>query len=370
MEKIIFMATLMSIQVLDAQTFDVYFGTYTNNKLSEGIYHATLNVKTGKLSAPALAVKTANPSFLAIHPNKKFLYSVTEGNPGMVSSFYINSETNKLKLINQALSGGKGPCHVMVSKDGKTLLSANYSSGSLASTPINTDGSLGKPVCIIQHEGKGINIERQEGPHVHSINLSPDNRFAYVADLGIDKVMIYQLDSRTCKLNKNEPGCFQTRLGAGPRHFTFHPNKKIAYLINELDNTILTLAFNPENGELTETQSISTLPEGFNEYSKTAEIKVHPNGKFLYGSNRGHDSIVIYKLAPENCKLTLVGFQNGGIKNPRHFNVDPSGKYCIVANQDLNNILLFEIDQETGLLNPTSTKITIGQPVCIKFLSE
>ena len=368
MEKVIIMATLLAAQALMAQTFDVYFGTYTKNNPSEGIYHATLDTKSGNFSKPELACKTSNPSFLAIHPNGKYIYSVAERNPGKVSAFAINPETKKLKLINQAPSGGTGSCHVTVSKDGKTLISSNYGSGSLASIPINDDGSLGKPASTIQHKGSGVNKKRQKGPHAHSTNFSPDDRFAYVADLGIDKVMIYKLNKKTSKLTKNSPAFFKTQSGAGPRHFTFHPNEKFAYLINELDNTITVLSYNSKNGDLTEIQTISTLPKDYIGETTTAEVKVHPNGKFLYGSNRGHDSIVTYKINSKNGKLTLVGFQDAKIKNPRHFNIDPTGKYCIVANQDTNKILLFEIDQKTGLLIPTKTSLNIGQPVCVKFL--
>ena len=358
------------MQVLTAQTFDVYFGTYTNESPSEGIYHSTLDVKTGKLSAPGLACKTSKPSFLVIHPDGKHIYAVTEGNPGQINAFAIDPDTKSLKLINKSLSGGKGPCHVSVSKDGRTLLSANYGSGSLASIPINADGSLGEPATIVQHRGSSINKRREKDPHAHSINLSPDNCFAYVADLGIDKIMIYKLDSKTSRLTPNDPACFKAKAGAGPRHFTFHPNAEFAYLINELDNTIVALRYNKKTGGLTEIQTVSTLPVGYTGETKTAEVKVHPNGRFLYGSNRGHDSIVMYKIEPESGKLTLVGFQSAGITNPRHFNIDPSGKFCIVGNQDSNNILLFEVDPKTGLLIPTETSFSIGKPICVKFSAQ
>ena len=363
------MTTLLSMQTLAAQTFDVYFGTYTDKSPSEGIYHSILDAGTGELSAPELVCKTSKPSFIAIHPDGEKIYAVTEGDPGKIKAFAIDPKTKKLKLINSALSGGKGPCYVSVSKSGKTLLSANYRSGSLASLSINPDGSLEEPTTVIQHSGSGINKQRQKGPHAHSINLSPDNRFAYVADLGIDKIMIYKLDSATSELSQNNPPFFKAKPGAGPRHFTFHPNGKFAYLINELDNTIVALSYNSENGGLTEIQAVSTLPEEYTGETKTAEVKVHPNGKFLYGSNRGHDSIVTYRINSESGKLTLAGFQNTGIKNPRHFNIDPSGTFCIVGNQDTNNILLFKVDIKTGLLIPTATNFSIGKPICVKFMN-
>jgi 6-phosphogluconolactonase len=295
---------------------------------------------------------------------------VTEGDPGKISALKIDPKSKKLTLINQSESGGKGPCHVSISDNGKTLLTANYVSGSVASIQINNDGSLGATATIIQHEGKGLDKQRQKGPHAHSFNLSPDNQFAYAADLGIDKIMIYKLNSKNSVLTPNDPPCFSATPGAGPRHFTFHPNGKFAYFINELDNTIVALSFNKSNGALTEIQTIATLPSDFKGKSFTAEVKIHPNGKFLYGSNRGHDSIVIYKINEKTGKLTLVGFQNEGIDEPRHFNIDPSGKYCIVGNQDTNSVLLFKVDEKNGKLIPTNVSYPVGKPICVKFLKS
>lgn len=363
------MATLLSTPSLIATSYDLYFGTYTNASPSEGIYHSTFDSETAVLSKPELAAKVSNPTFVAIHPNNKIIYTVSERNPGEVSAFAI--EKNKqLKLINKAFSGGIGPCHLSLSVDAKTLLVANYSSGTLSSIPIKVDGSLGIPASQIKHKGSSINKKRQEAPHAHSINISPDNKFAYVADLGIDKIMIYNLDPKTSKLTTNNPPYFATKPGAGPRHLTFHPNGKFVYLINELDNTLISLSYNSTNGELKEIQSISTLPSGFKGDSKTAEVNVHPNGKFLYASNRGYDSIASYAINSDTGILTFVSFQKHEIDNPRHFNLDPSGKFCIVGSQDTNQISLFKINQKTGELIPTETKYTIGKPVCIKFLKK
>ena len=369
MGKII-MLTLLSLQTLNAQVYDVYFGTYTRKSPSEGIYHARFDSKTGKLSEPELAVKASNPSFIVIHPNGKYLYSVTEGNPGKISAFAIDPQSKKLKLLNQSSSGGKGPCHVSITKNGKTLLAANYSSGSLASIPVNADGSLKTPASIVQHKGSSIVKRRQSAPHAHSINPSPDQRFAYAVDLGIDKIMIYRLNSETAELAKNNPSSFIVQPGAGPRHFTFHPNGRFAYVINELDNTLIAFAYNSENGGLKKLQTISTLPGDFKGTSYPAEVSVHPNGEFVYGSNRGYDSIVCYKVDPDSGRLTLTGFQEEGIKNPRHFNIDPKGKYCLVANQNSDSVTVYAIDQKTGLLKALRQTISIGKPVCIKFLTK
>jgi 6-phosphogluconolactonase len=368
MEKTIMITSLIAMQTLAAQPADVYFGTYNKEGFPKGIYHAVFDLKTGSLSSPQIAGEASNPTFLEIHPNSKFLYSVTERDPGAVSAFAIDPETKKLRFVNSSKSCGKGPCHLSLSNDGRLLLVANYGSGGVASIPINNDGSLSEPASFIQHTGSSINPQRQKEPHAHSINFSPDNRFAYVADLGIDRIMVYKIDSDSGKLLPNDPPEIKIKPGAGPRHFTFSPNGKFAYLINELDETIIAFAYDPENGNLSEFQTISTLPEDFKGASYCAEVRVHPNGKFLYGSNRGHDSIVTYKIDADKGTLTLLGFQNSGIKNPRNFNIDPTGRFCIVANQDADTVQVFRINQETGLLEPTDQVIKIGKPVCVRFV--
>jgi len=347
---------------------DVYLGTYTHNSPAEGIYHATFNLKTGKLSDADLACVTPNPTFIEIHPNTKFLYAVSERDPGAVSAFVIEPGTKKLRLLNKSATKGKGPCHLCISRDGRILLVANYHSGSVASIPINKDGTLAEAASFIQHTGSSVNPERQHEPHVHSVNLSPDNRFAYVADLGIDKIMIYQLDAKSSRLLPSNPTEIKIKPGAGPRHLSFSPNGKYVYLINELDGTVVVFIHNVKSGNLTEIQTISTLPEGFTGFSTCAEVRVHPGGKFLYGSNRGHNSIVIYKIDSEKGTLTLLGFQDYGIKNPRNFNIEPTGQFCLVANQDANTVLVFNINQKTGMLERTDQAIKIGSPVCVRFL--
>ena len=364
------MAISISAGLSLATTFDVYLGTYTNTGVSKGIYHAVLNTETGDFSTPELACELGKPSFLAIHPNNKFIYSVTEGDPGKVRALRVLPDTGKLELVNQTPSGGKGPCHLIVSSNGRNLYVANYLSGSVASIAINDDGSLGDTVSVIQHEGRGPNQDRQSGPHAHSVNLSPDNKFAYVADLGLDKIMIYKVDPKTGALTANDPAFFKTRAGAGPRHLTFHPNGKFVYFINELDNTVVATQYDEKSGALTEIQTISTLPEGYKGKTHTAEVKVHPNGKFLYGSNRGHDSIAIFAIDEKNGALKLLGFQGEGIDEPRNFNIDPTGAWCVVGNQDTDDVALFKVDSKTGLLEPTGLKRSVGKPICVKFIER
>lgn len=349
-------------------SFALYIGTYTKNSLSEGIYHSQFDASTGTLSEPYLVARVKDPTFIAIHPNNRFLYSVSERDPGKIAAFSIDSHNGSLTLLNESLTGGNGPCHVAISDDGKTLLAANYGTGSCASIPINKDGSLEEAVSFFQHEGAGPNEERQDGPHSHSCNFSPDKRFVYVPELGTDKVMIYQLEPQTSLMKSNNPAFYNTDPGEGPRHLTFHPNKRFVYLINELGNTVEFLEYNKENGELSQIQKISTLPEDFTEFSKSAEVRIHPNGKFLYASNRGHESIAIYSVNPENGKLKLLSFQKV-TAHPRHFNFDPTGKFMLIAGMDGDKIEIFEISPETGLLNSTGNSISLGKPVCIKFLN-
>ncbi len=367
--EIIMTASLLAMQTLGGgMALDAYFGTYTNKTKSEGIYRSTLDMETGRLSEPELAAKVANPSFIEIHPGGRFLYAVTEGKTGTVRAFAIDPATKKLTMLNECSSGGSGPCHISIDRGGRVLLAANYSSGSVASIPINADGTLSSPVSVIRHQGSSVNPSRQKEPHAHSINLSPDGRFAFAADLGLDKIMIYKLDSATGRLEANTPAFAAVQPGAGPRHFTFRPDGKFAYVINELDETITAYAYNAQSGALTEIQHISTLPDGFKGVSWCAEVRVHPNGKFLDGSNRGPDSIAMYKIDPEKGTLTLTGFQNAGIKNPRNFNLDPSGRFCVVANQDSDSVCTFLVNPETGALEPAGSQITIGKPVCVRFL--
>ena len=362
--------SLVAFSTVSAESLPVYFGTYTGpENSSKGIYRSTLDLDTGKLSDPILAAEARNPSFLEIHPNGKFLYAVSEnGRAGSVSAYAIDTDKGDLKFLNERPSGGAGPCHVTIDHAGKNLLVVNYGSGSASVIPIKPDGRLGELTGFAQHHGSSVNPERQKEPHAHSINVSLDDRFAFVADLGIDKIMIYRLDIEKGTIVANSPPFAKIKAGAGPRHFCFHPNGKYAYVINELDCTVTAFAYESDSGVLREIQTVTTLPNGFNGSNTCAEVRVHPSGKFLYGSNRGHDSIVVYRIDQADGKLALVEHEKADIKTPRNFNIEPTGKFCLVANQGSDSVVVFRIDQETGALEPTGHKIYIAKPVCIRFL--
>jgi 6-phosphogluconolactonase len=351
----------------------VYIGTYTGAK-SKGVYVSRLDPATGKLSTPELAVETKSPSFLAVHPNHRFLYAVSEvnkfeGKPeGGVSAFGIDSKTGKLSLINQQRSGGTGPCHLEVDGTGKCVLVANYGSGSLAALPIHADGKLAEPSAVIQHEGSSVNPQRQAGPHAHFIIPDPANRFALACDLGLDKVLIYQLDPVKGSLIANSPPSIAIKPGSGPRHLAFHPNGQVVYLINEMSSTLITMAYDAQRGALEELQTISTLPEKYGGESSCAEVQVHPSGRFVYGSNRGHDSIAVFAADPKTGKLTFVEHQPTKGKTPRHFGIDPSGKWLLAENQGSDTIVVFRIDSKSGRLSAAGQSVEVGAPACVVFV--
>jgi 6-phosphogluconolactonase len=352
----------------------VFVGTYGSGP-GKGIHRVELDLPSGKLSAPVLAGEAVNPSFLAIRPDHKFLYAVSEigkfegTKSGAISAFAINPRTGKLTLLNQQSSHGDGPCYVTVDRAGKHVLAANYGGGSACVLPIQADGSLGKASATLQHRGFSLNKERQEAAHAHSINLDPANRFAFVADLGLDKIMIYGYDAAMGALTRHEPAAANLPPGSGPRHFAFHPDGRHAYVINELALTVTAFDYDAKRGTLTPVQTISTLPQGASRAgASTAEVVVHPSGKFLYGSNRGHDSIAIFTIDPTTGKLTAAGHQSQGIKTPRNFAIDPTGTYLLAANQGGNTIIVFRIDQATGALTPNDSVARVPSPVCLRFM--
>jgi 6-phosphogluconolactonase len=352
----------------------VYFGTYTGGK-SEGIYRCTFDPATGELGKPALAAKVKNPTFLAIHPTGKFVYAVGEisdfggtGKPaGAISAFRVKDDGD-LELLNQESSGGAGPCHIIVDRAGKNVLAANYGGGSACVLQIDKDGKVKKATGFKQHKGKSVDKARQEGPHAHSINLDSANKFAFVADLGLDKVLIYKFDAEAGKIEDNDPPFVKTEAGGGPRHFAFHPTEKFAYCCNEMTSKVTAMKFDKTSGKLEVMQTISTLPEP-TKGNSTAEVVVHPSGKFLYCSNRGHNSIAIFTIDEKTGKLTAAGHQGKGIKIPRNFALDPTGKFCLVASQNGGDVKVFKVDQKTGKLEPTENKASVTNPVCVRFLA-
>jgi 6-phosphogluconolactonase len=354
-------------------TLMVYIGTYTTTK-SKGIYIFRLDPATGELTEAGVSPEVANPSFVTIHPNHRFLYAVNEVDnfdgtkSGAVSAFSIDPATGGLTLLNQKSSHGDGPCHVSVDHSGKNVLVANYGAGSIASLPILADGKLGEATCTVQHEGSSVNKSRQEGPHAHSIYPDPAGHYVLTADLGLDKVFIYRYDAAKGVLTASSPAYTATEPGAGPRHIAFYPKGHYAYVINEMGNTVVANTYDPHTGLMTPLQSVPTLPADFTGDNTTAEIAIHPSGKFLYGSNRGHDSIAIFTIDPETGKLTAAGHQPTQGKTPRNFAIDPTGQFLIAANQNSDNVVVFRIDQQTGQLTPTGHSVEVPMPVCITFL--
>lgn len=367
--------SLLVLTPVVAQEQLVYFGTYTGAK-SKGIYVARFDPATGRLGTPELAAETTNPSFLAIHPGKRFLYAVGEVDDGQgkghgtVSAYAIETGSRKLTLINRQSSGGGGPCHLALDAKGECLLTANYGSGSVAALPIRADGSLGAPATTIQHTGSSVNRERQAGPHAHFICPSPDNRFALACDLGLDQVLLYHLDAQTASLTPAKPGFAAVAPGAGPRHLVFSPDGKFVYVINEMISSITAFHYEAGTAAMAEVQTISTLPKDFTKTSYCAEIAVHPTGKFLYGSNRGHDSIAVFAIDPKSGKLTPLEYPSTQGKTPRHFAIDPTGRWLLAENQASDSVVVFRIDGATGKLKSTGQTIPIGSPVCAVFVGS
>ncbi|WP_341228216.1 lactonase family protein [uncultured Arcticibacterium sp.] len=336
-------------------------GTYTARE-SEGIYMYKFNPETGDSRLVNVTKGLNNPSFLALSPNKKNVYAVSEIEGGSVVSLALGDST--LTEINIASSGGVHPCHITTDKSGKWVLTGNYSSGSLAVLPILENGGVGAPVQEISHKGKGPNKERQEAPHVHSVNVSPNNMDVFVPDLGIDKVMAYRLDAATGQLTEGKS--MSVSAGSGPRHLTFHPNGKFAYVVQELTGAVTAFKYSDEGLETIE--EVSTLPEDFDGKNSSADIHISPDGKFLYASNRFVDTIAIFSIDKETGKLTELSHHSALGQMPRNFVISPSGKFILVANQESDNIVIFDRDEVTGKISPTNKEIKVSMPVCLLFV--
>jgi 6-phosphogluconolactonase len=353
----------------------VYIGTYSGAK-SRGIYRSRFDPGTGRLDAPELAAEAQNPSFLAVHPQgptlyaaeRPLLYAVNELGTGSVSAYAVDRATGSLRLLNRQSSRGAGPCHLSVDRAGRHVLVANYGGGSVAVLPIEADGRLGEAKAFIQHTGSSVNPQRQQGPHAHWISTDPSNRFVLVCDLGLDKVLLYRFDADNGTLQPHDPAYAPLTPGSGPRHLAFHPNGRWAYVINELSNTITAFRWDGGRGALDPIQTAASLPPDFAGRNTTAEIAIHPSGRFLYGSNRGHDSLVVLGVAGETGALILVQHQPAGGRTPRHFAIDPTGRWLVVAHQDSDTVTVMRIDAGTGRLTPTGQRIEVGRPVCLEFV--
>jgi 6-phosphogluconolactonase len=327
-----------------------------------------MDLSTGAMELEG-ATASENPSFLALSPDDRFLYAVNEADPAEVTAFSIDAKTGDLTLLNKVPAGGSAPCHVVVDGSGKHVLIATYGGGNVSSFPIGEDGSLGTATAFVQHKRTPAD---ESGPNAHSINLSADNRFAFVVDLGLNKVFIYHFDAAKGTLVPHEQPSVSLKPGAGPRHFAFHPDGQYAYVINEKDSTMTAFAYNAEHGTLREIQTQTTLPAGV-EQSWTAEVQVEPSGRFVYGSNRGHasipvDSIAVFAVAPDKGTLTLVEHEPTQGKFPRGFGIDPTGQFLVVGNEQSDTIVVLRINQKTGGLEPTGHVLSVPKPVCVKFL--
>jgi len=349
-----------------AATLPVYVGTDTGPTKGQGIYLTELDLTTGALSEPQVVAKTVNPTFLVLHPSRKFLFAVNgigrfKGKrDGSASSFAIDDSTGKLTAINQVSSGGVGPCHVSITQDGKHLLIANYTGGGFSVVPVGDDGKLAEPSSIIQDDLSNPKLH----PRGHCINTDMTGKFALGDDLGLDKVFVFRFDADKGTLTANDPPAAETTPGTGPRHSAFHPNGKWVYNIDETSSTMIAYAWDAQRGILTQMQILSTLPADFHGKSACAEVVVHPSGGFVYGSNRGDDSIAIFKIDGTTGKLTFAGCTRTGGKTPRSFTIDPSGNWLIVGNQDSGSVTGFKIDAETGQLTPTNQTIAVPSVVC------
>jgi 6-phosphogluconolactonase len=384
MKTMVFSSFLLSLFVANTVfakqrtgNYLLFVGTYTNTKAaSKGIYVCRYNASSGQLLSLGVAAEIPNPSYLAVDPTHKFLYAVNElenykgEKSGAVTAFSIDRKTGKLRKLNDVASRGEDPCYVALDNTGKYVLVANYTSGNIAVFPVQEDGSLGEASAFVQHHGSGPNKERQEGPHAHYIRTTADNRFAVVSDLGLDKLLVYRFAATSGSLTPNDPpAAADLPPGEGPRHVAFAPNNKFAYTVNELKSTVTAFTFDASAGVLKAFQTVSTLPKDFSGQNDGAEIHVHPNGKFLYASNRGHDSIAEFSIDQSTGRVTLVhNFSIQG-KTPRDFELDPSGGHLLAAGQDTNNIVVFRIDPTTGKLRPTA-HIDVPAPVGLTFVPE
>lgn len=351
----------------------LYVGTFSDRG-SQGIYVFQFDRASGKLTELQTVSGKESPSFLEIHPNGKYLYAVyregmsKDDKSGTVTAYKIEQSTGKLTRINEQSSEGAGPCHVSLDPKGKFAYVSNYGGGNLAVYPVNKDGSLGKSSDVVQHEGGSVNQDRQQEPHMHSIIPTGNGKFIYASDLGIDKIMIYKVDHKTGKLSAAKVPFVENTPGSGPRHFALHPNGNFAFSAEELSSTIASFRVDKATGALSQTDRVNMLPEDFDGNNSAADIHISPDGKFVYASNRGHDSLVIYAIDPDTGKLTFAGHENTRGGHPRNFCIDHKGTYVFVANRDNDNVVVFKRDAASGKLTYTGEEVNVPAAVCIQQL--
>jgi 6-phosphogluconolactonase len=348
-------------------THHLFIGTYTRES-SKGIYALQLDASTGQLTSPTLAAETKSPSYLTLSPDRRFLYAVSESD-AMAAAFTIGSDRNRLTPLAASQSaGGKAPCHLAVDQSGRALLVANYHTGVVASLPINPDGTLQPPATVIQHTGSSVDPDRQRSPHVHSVTLSPDNRHVLVCDLGLDKIFTYRLDPGRATLTAGEPPFIAAAPGSGPRHFAFAPDGRHAFSIAEMGGTLTAYRFEPRNGSLTALDTQSTLAPDWHGENSSAAVRVHPNGRFVYGSNRGPDTIAVFSFDAVSGRLRLIENVPSGGSGPRDFALSPDGRWLVAANQNTGSLIVFRVDPASGRLSATPHTAELSMPVCVLFV--
>lgn len=353
------------MKMKDNKEFIGYVGTYTKEN-SEGIYKFTLDTEAKKISNVTLAAKLDNPTYVTINRNNEYLYSVVkEGESGGVAAYSINSKTGELTEENRQVVEGASPCHVSVDSGNHTVVTANYHKGTIESFEVNEDGTINPATSIMAHEGSGPNKERQEKPHAHYAGYTPDEKYVVGVDLGIDKIITYEIkDSVLTEVNR-----LSVNPGSGPRHITFHPNGKYAYVMTELSSEVIVLTYNPAEGSFTELQYISTVPEEFDENNQGSAIHISSDGRFVYAGNRGHNSITVFSVDKNSGKLTFVEHTSTEGNWPRDFVLDPTEKFLVATNEKSHNLVLFSRNESTGKLTLLQSDVAVPEPVCVKFLN-
>jgi len=360
-------AALLALPARGADLF-VYFGSHRTGP-GIGFSLAHFDTDTGVLTTPEFLLEAQAPAFFTLAPDGRHLYTCNSGSPGGLSAFAIEPHTGRLTLVNRVLAGGGDTSYVCLDQTGRFALAANYQGGNVAVFALRPDGAIGDWTAFAQHTGSSVNPQRQTHPYAHSIIVDPTNRFALVADLGVDKLYVYRFDEKTGALTPNDPSFANIAPGSGPRHVKFHPNDRWVFLLNEIACTIVVFGWDSAKGTLTERQTISTLPADFKPENTCAEIEVHPNGRFLYATNRGHDSLAVFAIDPTNGQLTFVEHASSRGKWPRNFAFDPTGNWIVCTNHNSDNAVVFRVDADTGHLTPVGKPVAVPSPFCERFLA-